>query len=89
MAHTFVTQSGTTVLHNGDFSGNVVILPCPSLGDPEISIPFSDIKELYAEYVKGIWQTRIETRTTTEMLEFGEDTLPEHRCCKMKGCPNA
>lgn len=47
MSHTFVAKSGNYYFHNGDFSGDI------SLPVPVDKIPFEDLKELVAEYLKS------------------------------------
>lgn len=75
--HTTRLSSGRDLMHNGDFSGNLHIICAP--GEVEniagangpivrVTIPFEDLKEIVAEYVRGERISAAEQATTDELL---------------------
>ena len=65
------TDTGNfTFHHNGDFSGDVHF--DVKIGDSvyRASIPFADIKELFAEYLRYRMLTKLETLSTDELIDL-------------------
>jgi hypothetical protein len=65
--HTFKATSGTVIHHNGDFSGDVLI-HTPQFQEAMV-LPFSDLKELVAKYVRSEKISKIEKMSTDTLLE--------------------
>jgi GTPase involved in cell partitioning and DNA repair len=66
-------QSGIYWHHNGDYSGDVIVrVPSGSVtidsAGARVEIPFEDIRELVANYVRNEKIARLETRTAEEVL---------------------
>ena len=63
--------------HNGDYDGDVIITPRDDylLVDEQgrVRVPFSDLKELVADYVRSERISRLELACSDEIL----DILPE------------
>ena len=60
------TVESTRFYHNGDFSGNVDIIDLKT--DREVTIPFDDLKELVAAYVRTKAIGTIEDMSADELL---------------------
>jgi hypothetical protein len=59
---------GVTFAHNGDFSGDVIILSGAEMTTSGVVIPFAAMKGLVAEYVRHIRIVEMETRNYDEVL---------------------
>lgn len=64
--HTTKTPDGTIFHHNGDLSGDVIIIR----GKKELAVPSSDILDFVAQYVSGEMIAEIEQMTTEEILRI-------------------
>jgi hypothetical protein len=67
MSHIFNAKNGTEFVHNGDFSGNVVIYP--ESGPEGFSIPFEDLADFVAKYVRQNRIAELERASTEKLLE--------------------
>lgn len=71
----FDTKSGNTYFHNGDFSGDVSWEFFQGGSQITATIPFEDMKELVAEYLRSERIEQLENMSTEEILE-GNGNLP-------------
>jgi len=62
--HTTYSNGGTVFIHNGDYSGGVII----KHEGKEIEIPFDDITEFVALYVQNEKITKLENSSVNEIL---------------------
>ena len=72
-------DNGRVFLHNGDFSGNLLINVAPGEvdytetvpGEPttwRVALPFEDVKAIVAEYVRRERTTALETASDDDIL---------------------
>jgi len=74
--HTYRSDSGITYRYNGDFSGDIGIIPDESDLHTRVAIPLSDIRELYLEYIRNANIRRLEQATPDEIERFLTIILP-------------
>ena len=71
----FETKSGNTYFHNGDFSGSVQWTEFYEGKSASFVIPFEDMKELVAQYLRSKRIEQLENASTDQILE-GHGNLP-------------
>lgn len=71
MSRRFEASSGNAYFHNGDFSGDVnwEFNHLPSGKKVHVAIPFEDMKELVAEYIRQKKISDIENASVESLLE--------------------
>jgi hypothetical protein len=75
--HTTKANLGSTFIHNGDYSGDLIIsvpadkvkeVPDPTGAWVHINLPFEDIKQLVADYVRERTITALEQANDDDVL---------------------
>lgn len=67
------SMGGYSILHNGDYSGNVTIERQNDKGDyEEFEVPFDVLKSFMAEYVRKTLHSRLDDMSADQILHVSK-----------------
>lgn len=73
--HTMDFDNGINILHNGDFSGDVIIVDQREQRYHEVTIPVETILDFVAEIIRSKIITAVENTPTEDIFKVLEEDL--------------